>query len=637
MKQFNDISKYFLVVGILFLASANALGRTNRYVSTTGVNSGNGNSGSPWRTIGFAVANSTSGDTINVLSGIYNETVTVNKSLTIQSADSSSVVVPFSGNGFNISSNGVKLQNIQVRGAHGIGISANNVSNLTLTNIYSLRDSVAGVWISNFNGLTVTGGSYSYNGKHGIFTAYGTNCSISNVNADSNGWTLNGSGVSLIGVTTPNQVSNPTIRYNRLHGLVIGDGSTGITVNGGIYRKNGLDLGYNGGGIFMYADVASDSNIAIQGSILADSNATAGVFVNAQSSSYVIKNILIGQSGTATFVNNGGAGVIVFGNGKSVTISGTFTHGSASNAAGVVIVGNSTLPDFAPTNVAVNNSTFGTGYSPSQPVITLDDNAFHISNQPVTATGNTYTGASSQLEIEALIHDSLDDAHLGRVNHSNDNPLPVELVSFYTQVKDKNVTLAWSTATEVNSYGFEVEKAVVSADWVVVSHKQSANVDTRSAIDNRNSQITQWNSVGFILAAGTSSSPRSYSFTDASVPDGEYSYRLKKIDKDGSFSFSNQSNVVVGSPVTSPWLSQNFPNPFNPTTSIEFAMPRSEKIGVSVYNILGQRIAVLFDDVANAGTRYRLQFDATGIPSGLYFYRLESGSTALTKRMLLLK
>ncbi len=609
--------RFLLSLLLLFAVIGVARSQTNRYVSTGGSDAtGDGTLGNPWRTISHAIVGSAANDIINVASGIYNESVTVGKSVTIQSADSTTVISPPSGNGMNITANNVTLQNLQVRGSPSLGIIASNASNLTLTNVYCVRSTDTGVQLSNIAGVTVTGGSYSYNGKHGINTFKGSNYTMSDVRADSNGWTLNGSGITLVGITGTSQVSNLTTRYNRIHGLVIGDGATGITLNGGTFRKNGLDRGYNGGGILFYADAASDSNITIQGSVFADSNATAGIWLNAQSASYVIKNVQIGQSGTTSLVNNGGAGVIVFGNSKSITLSGTFTHGSVSSAAGVIVVGNSTQPDYAPTNVAINNCTFSAGYSSSQPVITLDDNAFHKSNQPVTAVGNTFTGATNPSAIENLIHDFLDDTTLGRVNHSNDNPLPVELVTFSAQVRGTSVTLVWSTATEVNNYGFNVE---------------------RSQIGNEEFGTRNWLELGLIHGSGTSASPRSYSFTDGPVPGGQYMYRLKQIDRDGTFSFSDQVQVVVGSISVRPSLGQNFPNPFNPVTSIEFSNPTSGKTSLVVYNILGQTVSTLFDGVAEAGTHYRLQFDASGIPSGLYFYRLESGQTRIVRKMLVLK
>jgi hypothetical protein len=634
-----------LFLGLLFALFGTAEGQSIYYVGPLGTNSpAYGYSpSSPWRTITYAISQASVGGIINVDSGIYHESITINKSLTIQSVDSTTVISPPSGNGITITVSNVILQNLQVRRAPKIGIVASNVSNLTLSNVYCMRDSDSGVQLSKLSGVTVTGGSYSYNGRHGFNTTKGNNYTMSNVRADSNGYGIqadlnymNGSGINLVGIRGTSTASNLTTRYNRMYGLVIGDSSTGITVNGGTFRKNGKDWGYNGGGIFIYSEAQSDSNIAIQGTIVADSNATAGIWLSAQNTSCVIKNIQIGQSGTTTLVNNGGAGIILLGNVISVTATGNFTKGTGTNAGGIIVAGKNSLTNPAPLNILIKNCTFNAGYDSTHPAITMDDGFGDKSGLPIAADGNTFAGAGTLTAVEYVIHDSLDNPALGRVNHTNDKPLPVELVSFDAQVIGSDVTLVWSTATEVNSYGFEIQRGLIG-ELTLVSNRQSAVLNSQSMTGNPLSAAVPWQSIGFVPAAGSSFSPRSYSFTDASVVDGEYVYRLKKMDKDETFSFSNQVNVVVGSPVTAPTLGQNFPNPFNPQTSIEFAVPVTGKTVVRVFNILGQRIAVLFDGLATGGTRYRLQFDATGIPSGLYFYQLEFGLTRLTRRMLLLK
>ena len=129
------------------------------------------------------------------------------------------------------------------------------------------------------------------------------------------------------------------------------------------------------------------------------------------------------------------------------------------------------------------------------------------------------------------------------VGGASDNPLPVELSSFSASIIGSAVKLNWRTETEVNNYGFEIQKS------------QMSNVKSQ----------TEWETIGFVEGYGNSNSPKDYSFTDASVVSGTYSYRLKQIDIDGQFEYSKIIEVNLGAPKKYE-LAQNFPNPFNPNT-----------------------------------------------------------------------
>lgn len=203
------------------------------------------------------------------------------------------------------------------------------------------------------------------------------------------------------------------------------------------------------------------------------------------------------------------------------------------------------------------------------------------------------------------------------------NLLPVELTSFSIVVKGKIVNLTWNTATEVNSYGFEVERI--------------RNEDTQKAEGIRN-----WEKVGSVPASGNSNSPREYTFTDNNLQEGKYQYRLKMIDNDGTFEYSN----IIEAEITAPKefvLSQNYPNPFNPVTTINYAIPIDSKVMLVVYNINGEKVAELVNEMQTAGS-YNMPFNATGLASGTYIYRLQvyptaggAGEFMQTKKMILLK
>ncbi len=191
--------------------------------------------------------------------------------------------------------------------------------------------------------------------------------------------------------------------------------------------------------------------------------------------------------------------------------------------------------------------------------------------------------------------------------------LPVELSSFSADITGNGIILNWQTATEVNNYGFEIEKA----------------------IDNGQLTMDNWNKIGFVNGSGNSNSPKSYSYTDNSAVAGNYSYRLKQIDVDGQFEYSDVVEVTIGVP-TKFELLQNYPNPFNPVTSIKFSLPRKSKVLLKVYDILGKEVAELVNEEKPAG-EYTVQFNGANLASGVYFYRISTGNFTNVKKLILMK
>jgi len=187
-------------------------------------------------------------------------------------------------------------------------------------------------------------------------------------------------------------------------------------------------------------------------------------------------------------------------------------------------------------------------------------------------------------------------------------PLPVELTSFKGSVIGNSVNLNWSTVTETNNKGFEIER------------KSSQN---------------NYQFVGFAEGSGSSSSPLYYSFTDSRVANGKYTYRLKQIDFDGSFSYSSEIELEVVAPITF-GLSQNYPNPFNPSTIIDYSVSAKSQVSLIVYDLLGNQVAELVNDVKDAGN-YSASFNASGLSSGVYFYKLSSAGQTITKKLTLMK
>jgi len=189
------------------------------------------------------------------------------------------------------------------------------------------------------------------------------------------------------------------------------------------------------------------------------------------------------------------------------------------------------------------------------------------------------------------------------------DPLPVELAFFAGTLNGNKVQLRWRTETELNNYGFSVERTT----------------------DN-----LLWSSIGFVEGHGNSNSPKHYNFSDSDIDQsGEYYYRLKQIDNDGTFEYSNVVTVTVGLPVLFA-LSQNYPNPFNPETRIDFRLAEKQRVSLRVYNMLGELVKELVNEEKPAGS-YSVTFDGTNVPSGIYVYRIQTEGFSENKKMTLIK
>ncbi len=193
--------------------------------------------------------------------------------------------------------------------------------------------------------------------------------------------------------------------------------------------------------------------------------------------------------------------------------------------------------------------------------------------------------------------------------------IPVELISFTANQKNSTIELNWSTATETNNKGFEIQKSVMQL--------------------SSGSQNKEWKTIGFINGKGTTTEIRNYLFVDKDIIDGKYFYRLKQIDFDGSYKYSKVIEVNIIQP-TEFVLNQNYPNPFNPTTIINYSIPKASFISIKVYDVLGREIETLVNDEKPSGN-YKIEFNGSKLTSGIYFYRMQAGDFVETKKLTVLK
>jgi uncharacterized delta-60 repeat protein len=196
------------------------------------------------------------------------------------------------------------------------------------------------------------------------------------------------------------------------------------------------------------------------------------------------------------------------------------------------------------------------------------------------------------------------------IKYSQFSHTPVELSSFKGIVNNSFVELLWTTVSEVNNKGFEIEKQYAGSN--------------------------QWKLIGFVDGTGTTSEKNNYSFIDRNLSAGKYLYRLKQIDYDGSFEYSNIVEVEVNNIPAQFSLEQNYPNPFNPSTNFEFQIANSGFVNLKIFNVLGNEVETLVSEEKEPGI-FKKEYNASQLASGIYYYRLTVNGFTDTKKFVLLK
>ena len=198
----------------------------------------------------------------------------------------------------------------------------------------------------------------------------------------------------------------------------------------------------------------------------------------------------------------------------------------------------------------------------------------------------------------------------GIILHTQNSGTPVELMNFMAKLENNLVRLEWSTASEINNQGFFVERK-----------KQNES---------------NWESLTFIKGKGTTTFINHYTYKDVPIHSAKYKYRLKQIDFDGTVKLSNEIEIKFSQIPARFKLYKNYPNPFNPSTIIEYQIPQAAHVSLKIYDILGHVVSTLINEEKNAGS-YKVQFDAKRFASGVYIYQLKAGNYISARKMILLK
>ena len=300
---------------------------------------------------------------------------------------------------------------------------------------------------------------------------------------------------------------------------------------------------------------------------------------------------------TRVFARNDGSGNIQFGLSKASTSTIEWT---------------TTTYTFGSTYLLVAKYEYVGDPTGSDDVVKLYINPDISGSEPVTPD-LTNSDSNTDIEVGAVaLRQGFNQLTLQidgmRLATSWDLVVPVELISFTVIANGNDVTLNWSTASELNNAGFEIQRSIAGNEFVTV---------------------------GFVNGHGTTTEAKTYRFVDANLSAGSYTYRLKQVDYNGTFSYSDEVNVDVSGPLQFE-LAQNYPNPFNPSTSIKFSIPQSSNVTLKIFNTLGQELITLIDQNMESGT-HSINFDASKLNSGVYFYRLDAGSFSEVKKMTLVK
>lgn len=264
----------------------------------------------------------------------------------------------------------------------------------------------------------------------------------------------------------------------------------------------------------------------------------------------------------------------------------------------------------------INNLTPGIGayvglsYGPESGVTEIEslrvarwNGSFWENKGAINYLGNSNSGY--------VISDICNSFDIFTISSVNVQPLPVELASFTGTSNGNNVMLNWSTITELNNTGFDIERK---------SLKDSA-----------------WKKITFLGGAGNSNSSITYKYEDRNLASDKYNYRLKQIDNNGNYKYYTlQNEITVGVPNKFE-LSQNYPNPFNPTTKINFNLPADAKVQLSVYDMTGRLVGTLIENQNFSAGYHTVQFNGSALSSGTYFYRISAGEFVQTKKMTLVK
>jgi hypothetical protein len=492
--------------------------------------------------------------------------------------------------GTNFSMSNATTQNSNAAGAKFV-FSGTTPQNLTLTNVtfsggfpvevatnailFAGESEIegSGDFILNSNATLGTGN------EGGIDSTLQMSGTIT-LSSDAN-FTFNGNIPQVTGTMLPSIVNNLTV--NNSSGTTLG---SDLSVNGNLIVSNG-DLHLNGHAI----------NLGMTGTLYE----TPGNTVTDPTGSISATRDLNAPNG----VNLGGLGVMFTSTENLFTISVSRKHSPAIGNGNQGIL-RQFMIDFV---LGLPTTSLRLYYDDSE-LNGIPEANLTLFTSPV-GLDNTWSPAGGVLSTSGNYLELLNLPSLspywtfGDINA----PLPVELTSFVGNVNQESVILNWTTATENNNSGWNIERKQLNQDW---------------------------QRIGFVEGKGNSTTLQNYSFTDKDLTSTKYQYRLQQVDYDGTLNYSDVVEIEFNQLPEEFALYQNYPNPFNPSTTINFDVPTSSFINLSIYNSIGEKVATIVSEQIEAGV-HSVQFNASNLASGIYIYRLTANNQIFTNKMLLIK
>ena len=410
-----------------------------------------------------------------------------------------------------------------------------------------------------------------------------------------------------LNITTPttnggNNLYTPTIPISQNSVAVdagLSIGTVGNTYSGGAViipnndqrgtiRTSSIDIGaYEYGGIEFPADYLNSQQSISNGNTTAISTTSNGFWLKASST--------LAQGNYIVYGNNGISSI------TSSDLTNTSCDSRTNRIWYLDVTGTvnvtSTLDISVSTGNSVTAATFG-NYKLLYRSGTSGDFSVIATGSAIASTDQVTFGSYS-----------FNDGYyaVGTLNGVT-SPLPVELKRLTAQNLNGNVILNWSTVTEINNAGFEVEKLIGK----------------------------RWSKIGYVNGKGTSNIEQNYSFRDVKVLNGRYEYRLKQIDLDGKHEYTRSVQIQVGRSKTRLTLN---PNPFNPTTKISYYIPEKTEIEIKLFDILGKEVATIQNKELKEEGEYDVHFNSTNynLTSGVYFIKLKTNFEVITGKIVLMK
>jgi predicted outer membrane repeat protein/parallel beta-helix repeat protein len=431
--------------------------------------------------------------------------------------------------------------------------------------------------ISGNNADSYAGGVYFYYGTNTI-----TNCTIANNYAGTNGGGIIVSSSGTI-ILTNCTVTGNSAGSSALWGAGISSNSASI-----IYSTNSI-IAYN---YNDYNDVYDDY----------DGGATT--VYGSYNISPLTSTDWGSGSGNIEYTYTSGQGSTLFDSYTTITENQTYQPVLADNG------GDTETILLASSGSIAASAGVVTGYYDDAGTTKYAFSENNGSTWNAVEDGSSVSESVTEITIDQRSYLRNDPPSIGAYEHNG--ILPVELTSFTAELIDEGIKLTWQTATEVNNYGFQIQRKKI-----------------------KDKSENSWEDVGFVNGHGNSNSPKSYSYTDTPTGGTTFKYRLKQIDFDGAYEYSDAVEVTLGA-ITEYSLEQNYPNPFNPTTSIKYQVANNGNVTLKVYDMLGREVGTLVNETLQSGI-YTVEFNASQLASGVYIYKLRAGDYVSVKKLMLLK